>query len=222
MLGSAADQARRLNHGWVGTEHYLLALLAEPSVATEALAELGVTYDRLDDQLRSQQEEPGWAPPRYEPAKGLSPNPAAYKLEARAEGLGLAWGHRWPEPEHFLLAMVYEDDGLVPGCTLWAPRRRRSWRRCGGAGFACPRWNRPPTGRGAASTASRSPRRSCSPCSTCSSGSTHQGRSGAGASTGCRASHAARGWTPRRASTWARSWRRHGGEQAPEPLTPGS
>ena len=113
MLGRAADQARRLDHGWVGPEHYLLALLAEPSVATEALAELGVTYDRLDDHLRNQEEAPEWAPPRYEPAKGLSPNPAAYQLQARAEGLGLAWGHRWPEPEHFLLAMVYEDDGVV-------------------------------------------------------------------------------------------------------------
>jgi hypothetical protein len=25
----------------------------------------------------------------------------------------LAWGHRWPVPEHFLLAMVYEDDGMA-------------------------------------------------------------------------------------------------------------
>jgi Clp amino terminal domain, pathogenicity island component len=113
VLGRAADQARRLDHGWVGPEHYLLALLAEPSVATEALAELGVTYERLDDLLRNQEEEPEWAPPRYEQAKGLSPNPAAYKLQARAEGLALAGGHRWPGPEHFLLAMVYEDDGVA-------------------------------------------------------------------------------------------------------------
>jgi ATP-dependent Clp protease ATP-binding subunit ClpA len=160
MLGRAADQARRLDHSWVGPEHYLLALLAEPSVATEALAELGVTYDRLYDHLRNQEEEPEWAPPRYERAKGLSPNPAAYKLEARAEGLALAWGHRWPAPEHFLLAMVYEDDGAAARLHIWAHRSRRSWRRCGGAGFACPRWSRPCTGRGVAITASRSTRRS--------------------------------------------------------------
>jgi hypothetical protein len=36
----------RSNHGWVGPDHYLLALLAEPSPATEALAEPGVTDDR--------------------------------------------------------------------------------------------------------------------------------------------------------------------------------
>jgi ATP-dependent Clp protease ATP-binding subunit ClpA len=112
MLDRAAEQARRLNHGWVGPEHYLLALLAEPSTATEALAELGVTYERLDDYLRNQGEDPDWPPPRYD-GKGLSPNPRTYRLEARAEGLALAWGHRWPAPEHWLLAMVYEDNGVA-------------------------------------------------------------------------------------------------------------
>jgi len=112
MLGRASDQARRLNHGWVGPEHYLLALLAEPSTATEALAELGVTYNRLAEELRNQTGDPDWPPPRYD-ENGLSPSPAAYKLDARAEGLALAEGHRVPEPEHFLLAMVYEDYGVA-------------------------------------------------------------------------------------------------------------
>jgi Clp amino terminal domain, pathogenicity island component len=112
VLGRASDQARRLNHGWVGPEHYLLALLAEPSAATEALAELGVTYDRFDDYLRTWLRDLESPPPSYD-ENGLSPSPAAYKLEARAEGLALAWGHRSPAPEHFLLAMVYEDYGVT-------------------------------------------------------------------------------------------------------------
>jgi hypothetical protein len=112
VLGPAADQARRLDHGWVGPEHYLLALVAAPSAATQALAELGITYDRLVDDLASLAVGPEW--PRYD-GKGLSPNPAAYKLEARAEGLALAWGHRWPAPEHWLLAMVYDDSCWVIG-----------------------------------------------------------------------------------------------------------
>jgi len=112
MLGRAADQARRLDHGWVGLEHHLLALLAEPSPATEALAELGVTYDRLAERLRSRTGDPDWPPPSYD-GKGLSPSAATYKLEARAEGLALAWGYRVPEPEHVLLAMVYEDYGVT-------------------------------------------------------------------------------------------------------------
>jgi hypothetical protein len=216
VLGPAADQARRLDHGWVGPEHYLLALLAAPSAATEALAELGITYDRLVDDLASLAVGPEW--PRYD-GKGLSPNAAGYKLEARAEGLALAFGHRWPAPEHWLLAMVYDDSCWVIGrlhhlgatqpAIVDALRRR---------GVRVPEGSRPCTGRGAAVTTSRSTRRNSSPCSTCSSGSTHQGRGGAGASTGCRASHVARGWTPRRASIWTRPWPRHDGGRAPEPL----
>lgn len=113
MLAGAADQARRLDHGWVGTEHYLLALLAEPSVATEALAELGVTHDRFDEYLRTRLRDLESPPPRYEQGKGLSPSTAADKLEARAEGFAFASGHRWPAPEHFLLAMVYDDHGMA-------------------------------------------------------------------------------------------------------------
>lgn len=113
MVGRAAEQARRLDQGWVGPEHYLLALLAEPSAATETLAELGVTYDRLVEQLRHERGDPDWPPPRYDPAKGLSPNPAACRLEGRAEGLALAWGHRSPAPEHWLLAMLYEEYGVA-------------------------------------------------------------------------------------------------------------
>jgi Clp amino terminal domain, pathogenicity island component len=113
MLGRASEQARRLDQGWVGPEHYLLAVLAEPSAATEALAELGVTYDRLVEQLRHERGDPDWPPPRYDQAKGLSPNPAAYRLEGRAEGLALAWGHRSPTPEHWLLAMLYEEYGVA-------------------------------------------------------------------------------------------------------------
>lgn len=113
MLAAAADQARRLDHGWVGTEHYLLALLAEPSVATKVLAELGITYQRFDDYVRTRLHDRESPPPRYEHGKGLSPSAGADKLQARAEGLAFAFGHRWPAPEHFLLAMVYDDHGMA-------------------------------------------------------------------------------------------------------------
>jgi ATP-dependent Clp protease ATP-binding subunit ClpA len=134
MLGRASDIARRLDHGWVGTEHFLLALLAKPSVAAEALADVGVTYDRVVDAL---QGPTGLLWPNfqhYSPERGLSPNPAAYKLEGRAEGLALARGYRSPEPKHWLFAMVYEEHGLVgvlfrrlgttPAAILDALRRR--------------------------------------------------------------------------------------------------
>jgi ATP-dependent Clp protease ATP-binding subunit ClpA len=83
MLSSASGIARRLDHGWVGTEHFLLALLAEPSVATEALADVGVAYDRVLDALRGPTGLLGPDVQHYSPERGLSPSPRAYKICAR-------------------------------------------------------------------------------------------------------------------------------------------
>jgi hypothetical protein len=109
----AADQARRLEHGWIGPEHVLLALFAQPSPATEALEEVGVTRERAEEAARAMgRSDP--PPPPYDPGAGLSPNSAWYRLTGCAEGLGLAAGRRWPRPEHFLVAMVYGDHVLAP------------------------------------------------------------------------------------------------------------
>ena len=108
----AGAVAQRLDHGWIGTEHVLLALFDEPSPATEALEELGVTRDLAEEAARTMGDiEP--RPPRYDPKAGLSPNPAWYKLTGCAKGLALAAGRRRPGPEHYLLAMVYGEHGVA-------------------------------------------------------------------------------------------------------------
>ena len=100
--------AQRLDQGWIGTEHVLLALFDEPSAATGALGEVGVTRDLAEKAARAMgQADP--PPSRYDPAKGLTPNPAWYQLTGCATGLALAVGRRRPGPEHFLLAMVYGE-----------------------------------------------------------------------------------------------------------------
>jgi hypothetical protein len=112
MIAAAARQARGLNHGWIGPEHYLLALFDQRSVATEVLDDLGVTDDRLRERLALPPEGRDGGdelPPSYEPGKGLIPNPAAIKVDARAEGFAYASGHRTPGPEHYLLSMMYDD-----------------------------------------------------------------------------------------------------------------
>jgi hypothetical protein len=109
----AGDVARRLEQGWIGPEHVLLALFDEPSVATEALEELGVTRALAEESARGYSRSDPPAPP-YDPDKGLSPNPAWYKLTGCAKGLALASGRRQPEPEHFLLAMVYGEHEVGP------------------------------------------------------------------------------------------------------------
>jgi ATP-dependent Clp protease ATP-binding subunit ClpA len=48
-LAAGADEARRLGHGYVGTEHVLLALTRNPQGgATKVLGELGVTYEDIE------------------------------------------------------------------------------------------------------------------------------------------------------------------------------
>jgi hypothetical protein len=99
----AADEARRLEHSWIGPEHVLLSLFAEPSPATEALEELGVTRERVEEAARSLgcSDPP---PPPYDPEAGRSPNPAWYLLTGCAKGLAVAGGRQRPAPEDFLLA----------------------------------------------------------------------------------------------------------------------
>ena len=101
----AATEARRLQHHWIGPEHVLVALFAEPSPATQALEELGANHERVEEHGRSLAG--GGPSPAFVPGQGLSPNPAWYRLTGCAEGLALAEGRQQPGPEHFLLAMVY-------------------------------------------------------------------------------------------------------------------
>ncbi|MGH9222373.1 MAG: Clp protease N-terminal domain-containing protein [Acidimicrobiales bacterium] len=108
LTATAFEEARNLGHGWVGTEHFLLALLAVQSVAVDALNSLGVDYERVADQLRNTELDPDFPALRYDPEKGLSgPNPAGHQLMGRAAGLALAWGRATPSPEDWLVAMIY-------------------------------------------------------------------------------------------------------------------
>ncbi len=52
VLTTALQEARRLGHGHVGTEHLLLALASEPEgVAAKVLADLGINREALRTQL---------------------------------------------------------------------------------------------------------------------------------------------------------------------------
>ena len=52
LLPAAVTEARRLGHNYVGTEHVLLALFAEPDgLAAKILGQLGATYDDFRDRV---------------------------------------------------------------------------------------------------------------------------------------------------------------------------
>jgi hypothetical protein len=109
----AWEQARLLDNGWIGSEHFLLALLATPSIAQEVLLELGVTYEAALELVRDVHAASEWPLPAYEGDEGVSPTPAAYQAMGRAEGFAAASGYRAIEPEHWLLALVWSDHGAM-------------------------------------------------------------------------------------------------------------
>jgi ATP-dependent Clp protease ATP-binding subunit ClpA len=112
-LDKAAEEARRLRQNWLGPEHYLLAVLAEPSVATETMAELGVTYDRLAPEFGRMMKFVNGRRVRYIEAKGITTNPAAHNVSGWAKGFAGASARERPTSEDWLLSIVYCGDSVV-------------------------------------------------------------------------------------------------------------
>jgi len=106
----AQEEARMLNHEYVGTEHILLGLIrAHGGVAAEALESLGIT----EEAARRQVEEivgRGQAGP----AKGHLPfTPRGKKVLQLSLREAIALGHGYVGTEHILLGLIREDEGVA-------------------------------------------------------------------------------------------------------------
>ncbi|MCQ3935903.1 MAG: NDP-hexose 4-ketoreductase [Chloroflexi bacterium] len=77
VLEYAVDEARRLGHHYIGTEHILLGLVRVESTAMEALRRLGVTPDQIRRQTRRVLNES---------ASPSAPTPAGPQASGRAAG----------------------------------------------------------------------------------------------------------------------------------------
>jgi ATP-dependent Clp protease ATP-binding subunit ClpA len=110
--GGAAKEAIRLRQNWLGAEHYLLAVLAEPGVATDVMAELGVTHEGVASRLARTKTVNGRRI-RYLASKGIATNPRAHDVNGWANGFAAAAGRQKPSPEDWLLATLYEGGGIV-------------------------------------------------------------------------------------------------------------
>jgi ATP-dependent Clp protease ATP-binding subunit ClpA len=112
VIGAAAGEARQLRQNWLGPEHYLLAVLAEPGTASEAMAEFGITHERFAGHL-ARVGKVNERRVRYVESKGITMNPAAHDVSGWAQGYASAFGRRKPTPEDWLLAVLYGNNGLV-------------------------------------------------------------------------------------------------------------
>lgn len=105
----AQEEARALQHNYIGTEHVLLGLFAMPtSVAAQALRKLGVTAasvrEAIEVEVGRGKEAPAGHIPFTKRAKKV--------LElALREALGLK--HNYIGTEHVLLGIVREGEGLA-------------------------------------------------------------------------------------------------------------
>jgi Cysteine-rich CPCC/Clp amino terminal domain, pathogenicity island component len=113
LLGRAAAEADELRHEWLGGDHFLLALLrpADESLAGQALRACGLTHDAYAREFARGLEEAEEAKPgRAERKKRghIQPNPAAYTMMGRAEGLAAALGAAEAGPEHVLLSIIWD------------------------------------------------------------------------------------------------------------------
>jgi ATP-dependent Clp protease ATP-binding subunit ClpC len=109
VLTSAGEEARRLNHRFIGTEHILLGLVSEEGgVAMRVLEELKIT----PEQVRSSIERTvgrGTRPSLTQPA--LTPRTKRVIELAVDEARRL--GHHYIGTEHLLLGLVREGEGVA-------------------------------------------------------------------------------------------------------------
>ena len=109
VIRYAEEEALGLNHGYIGTEHILLGILREngisknilnsKSVTIEVVRDLIVQYEGVGEFGILQNEIP--LTPRTKRVLDLS------LIEVRS------LGHNYVSPEHILLAMTRESDGVV-------------------------------------------------------------------------------------------------------------
>jgi ATP-dependent Clp protease ATP-binding subunit ClpA len=110
VLVLAQDEARAMEHNFLGTEHILLGLVAEgEGVGAKALIELGVSL--ADLRTRITQVVPQGAPGT---ASGAPPfTPRAKKVLELALREALEMNHNYIGTEHLLLGLIREGEGVA-------------------------------------------------------------------------------------------------------------
>jgi len=105
----AQDEARRLGHNYIGTEHELLGLIrVEEGLAARVLESLGLTVDDVRaDVIRIVGRGEGMS-------TGQIPfTPRAKKVLELSLREALSLGHDYIETEHILLGLLHEGEGVA-------------------------------------------------------------------------------------------------------------
>jgi len=102
----AQEEARALNHNFIGTEHLLLGLLREDDgAAAQALSQLGISLEAVRQKVEARVVQPPVAAGGYPPFSLRAKKALEQSLR---EALQL--GHNYIGTEHLLLGLVRVDD----------------------------------------------------------------------------------------------------------------
>jgi ATP-dependent Clp protease ATP-binding subunit ClpC len=104
----AQEEARMLNHNYIGTEHILLGLIHEgEGVAAKALESLGISLEAVRQQV---EEIIGQG--QSEPTVHIPFTPRAKKVLELSLREALQLGHNYIGTEHILLGLIREGEGV--------------------------------------------------------------------------------------------------------------
>ena len=105
----AQEEARTMNHGYIGTEHILLGLIAEgEGLAALVLESSGVEQDRVRAFVERETEHDGKPPSGHIPF-----TPSAKKVLELSLREALQLRHNYIGTEHILLGLIREGEGLA-------------------------------------------------------------------------------------------------------------
>src|SRR6266542_3447795 len=105
----AQEEARLLNHNYIGTEHILLGLIHEgEGVAAKALESLGISLEAVRAQVEEIIGHGGSAPSGHIPF-----TPRAKKVLELSLREALQLGHNYSGTEHTLLGLIREGEGVA-------------------------------------------------------------------------------------------------------------
>ena len=105
----AQEEARLLNHNYIGTEHILLGLIHEgEGVAAKALESLGISLEAVRNQVEEIIGQGGTSPSGHIPF-----TPRAKKVLELSLREALQLGHNYIGTEHILLGLIREGEGVA-------------------------------------------------------------------------------------------------------------
>jgi len=105
----AQEEARMLNHNYIGTEHLLLGLIQEgEGVAAKALESMGISLEAVRNQVEEIIGRGSSAPTGHIPF-----TPRAKKVLELSLREALQLGHNYIGTEHILLGLIREGEGVA-------------------------------------------------------------------------------------------------------------